>query len=54
MGNLMSSSLVEETHFQAWGKAGGSGRVRQLAAALDVLDLPGELEQEMRAGLSPS
>ena len=25
----MSSSLVEEAYFQAWGKGGGSGRVRR-------------------------
>ena len=25
----MSSSLIEEVYFQAWGKAGGSGRVRR-------------------------
>jgi hypothetical protein len=25
----MSSSLIEETYFQAWGKAGGPGRVRR-------------------------
>ena len=25
----MSSSLIEETYFQAWGKAGGPGRARR-------------------------
>jgi hypothetical protein len=49
----MSSSLIEQTYFEAWGKAGGSGRVRRAFSLFATTRKMLELQvKSLKPGLS--